>query len=306
MMEGAARRRRAREMERRLAALDRWDELYGLGGIPTSPPPRRRRRRSGAGWVLVLGVGAAAALFPTQSLAVFDRVTHLVPGGGDQPVAWADEVGAVVQDTSTVAAPLGGLTEGSSRVLPEVDVSMTGDYAFLYTQPGSQEPVGFSPCRTVEVVVNPDGVPRGYEDIVEGSLGRVSAATGVLLELVGETEETFGEPRSARDPVLIAWSTAREEAALDGLTAGLGGPLVVTESVSGRSWIVSGSVVLDREDLVGEAETSVVLDHELAHVMGLDHVDDPDELMSAVNTGQAGFGPGDLQGLAQLGAIDCG
>ncbi|WP_010146660.1 matrixin family metalloprotease [Serinicoccus profundi] len=80
----------------------------------------------------------------------------------------------------------------------------------------------------------------------------------------------------------------------------------MTESVSGRSWIVSGSVVLDREDLDGEAETSVVLDHELAHVMGLDHVDDPDELMSAVNTGQAGFGPGDLQGLAQLGAIDCG
>lgn len=97
-MEGAARLRRAREMERRLAELDRWDELYGLGGIPTSPPPRRRRRRSGAGWVLVLGVGAAAALFPTQSLAVFDRVTDLVPGGGDQPAAWAGEVGSVVQD----------------------------------------------------------------------------------------------------------------------------------------------------------------------------------------------------------------
>lgn len=254
----------------------------------------------------MLGVGAAAALFPTQSLAVLDRVSALVPGGGDQPAAWADEVGSVVQGASAVSGPLGGLTEGASRVLPEVDVSMTGDYAFLYTQPGSPEPVGFSPCRTVEVVVNPDGAPRGYEDIVEGSLGRVSAATGVLLELVGETEETFGEPRTARDPVLIAWSTAREEAALDGLTAGLGGPLVVTESVAGRSWIVSGSVVLDREDLVGEAETSVVLDHELAHVMGLDHVDDPDELMSAVNTGQAGVGPGDLQGLAQLGAIDCG
>lgn len=50
----------------------------------------------------------------------------------------------------------------------------------------------------------------------------------------------------------------------------------------------------------------MVLDHEIAHVMGLNHVDDPDELMSAVKTGQAGFGRGDLQGLAQLGAIDCG
>lgn len=123
---------------------------------------------------------------------------------------------------------------------------------------------------------------------------------------MGETEDTFGEPRTTRDPVLIAWSTAREEPELGGRTAGLGGPLVVTEGVSGRSWIVSGSVVLDREDLDGEAETSVVLDHEIAHVMGLNHVDDPDELMSAVKTGQVGFGPGDLQGLAQLGAIDCG
>lgn len=48
-----------------------------------------------------------------------------------------------------------------------------------------------------------------------------------------------------------------------------------------------------------------MLDHELAHVLGLGHVDTPGELMMPVNTGQTHFGPGDLAGLARLGAIPC-
>ncbi|WP_298887371.1 matrixin family metalloprotease [uncultured Serinicoccus sp.] len=307
MFEPMARRRRAREMERRLAELDRWDELYGVGSIPTVPP-RPRRRASGVGWVVVLGAVAAAVVFPTQSSALLGRVGDLVTGGGDdQPVAWADEVGAVVQEAVPLSGgPLGGLTEETSRLLPEVAVSQTGEHAFLYTQDGSEEPVGFSPCRPVEVAVNPDGAPPGYEELVEGSLARVSAASGLLLELVGESEDTFGQPRTTRDPVLITWSTASEVPALTGRTAGLGGPLVLTDAVSGRKSLVSGSVVLDREDLLGASETATVLDHELGHVLGLDHVHDPGELMSAANTGQPGFGPGDREGLARLGSIDCG
>ncbi|WP_130011662.1 matrixin family metalloprotease [Serinicoccus sediminis] len=306
MFEPMARRRRAREMERRLAELDRWDELYGLGGIPSSPP-RRRRRRSGTGWVVVIAGVAAVALFPTQSSELLGRAVDLVTGrDDDQRVAWADEVAAVVQESTPLDDPLGGLAGESSRLLPEVAVARTGEHAFLYTQPASEEPVGFSPCRSVEVVVNPDGAPAGYEDVVEGSLARVSAASGLLLELVGESEDTFDQPRTARDPVLVAWSTAAQVPALTGRTAGLGGPLVMTDAVSGRRTLVSGSVVLDRQDLVGTRETALVLDHELGHVLGLDHVDDPGELMAAVNTGQPGFGPGDLEGLARLGAIDCG
>ena len=308
MFEPMARRRRAREMERRLAELDRWDEIYGLGGIPSSPPPRRRRRRHGGGWLVVLVGVAAAVAFPAQSSALLGRVGDLVTGGGDdEPVAWADEVGAVVQEATPLGGgPLGGLSEEGSRLLPEVTVSQTGEHAFLYTQTASEDPVGFSPCRSVEVAVNPDGAPRGYEEVVEGSLARVSAASGLLLELVGESEDTFDQPRSPRDPVLITWSTAAQVPALTGRTAGLGGPVVVTEGVSGRKSLVSGAVVLDREDLAGAVETALVLDHELGHVLGLDHVDDPGELMAAVNIGQTGFGAGDLEGLARLGAIDCG
>ncbi len=46
--------------------------------------------------------------------------------------------------------------------------------------------------------------------------------------------------------------------------------------------------------------------HELAHVVGLDHVAEPMELMFADNTGQVELGAGDREGLARLGSVPCG
>ena len=39
--------------------------------------------------------------------------------------------------------------------------------------------------------------------------------------------------------------------------------------------------------------------HELGHVVGLGHVDDPCELMNADNKGRTSFGSGDLRGLGR-------
>lgn len=45
--------------------------------------------------------------------------------------------------------------------------------------------------------------------------------------------------------------------------------------------------------------------HELAHVVGLDHVDDPTQLMNPEGTGVTEFAAGDLAGLAVLGGGQC-
>ena len=46
--------------------------------------------------------------------------------------------------------------------------------------------------------------------------------------------------------------------------------------------------------------------HELAHVVGLNHVDDAAELMYPEGIpGVVAFGPGDLTGLARLGRGQC-
>ncbi|WP_269320367.1 matrixin family metalloprotease [Nocardioides sp. URHA0032] len=52
-------------------------------------------------------------------------------------------------------------------------------------------------------------------------------------------------------------------------------------------------------------EQAVVM-HELGHVLGLGHVEDPAQLMYSSNAGQLTYGAGDLNELAKLGSGSCG
>ena len=56
----------------------------------------------------------------------------------------------------------------------------------------------------------------------------------------------------------------------------------------------------------GDAQASkVILEHELGHVLGLDDVDDPAEVMNEEYVGQDGFGPGDQEGLRKVHDVPC-
>ncbi len=132
---------------------------------------------------------------------------------------------------------------------------------------------------------------------------------------MGTTDDrTFLDRRGTadgNDPVLIGWATPDEVPGLGGDVAGLGGSAAVQRTPNHLSY-VTGMVVLDRDvfaDLSTEAggfdEERAIVMHELGHVVGLGHVDDPGELMYDHNKGRTSFGPGDLEGLAELGAVDC-
>lgn len=276
-------------MERRLAELDRIDAEHGLGTLPehahaqASGARNGRARQQGRSPVLpallvvVLTVGVGLAFSPSGAMEQLRRLVGMGP----------ERLGAAPD-------------------VPEGD----GSYAFLMTQRFGGEPVGYSPCREIEVRVNPAGAPRGWERLVETSIRRTSEATGLKLVRGPDTDlERIGatftpSPR----PVLVAWSTADRVPELAGRVAGIGGSTAVESG--GRLRYVTGEVILDRDvfDDFSRRErplAQAIVDHEFAHLVGLDHVDDPGELMNAENNGMVSYGPGDRAGLAALGRISC-
>ncbi len=217
----------------------------------------------------------------------------------------------VAADTS--ATPLG---------TPPAPPAEIGPYEFTQTQRSSDEPVAWDPCRPVRYVVNPAGAPPGTDALVQQAIDNTALATGLRFESAGTTDELWSKDREPYQPsrygdrwapALIAWSTEAEVPGLGGYIAGLGGAQSVTDS-DGEGVYVSGGLVLDASDLGvmlnepgGTEAVRAVIQHELGHVMGLDHVSDPRELMytegSPAQT--TNWGPGDRRGLHELGSGAC-
>lgn len=273
------RRRNARELQRRMEELDRLDAAHGLGALPRALPRRRRSFSTGASVAATaVVIMLVVAFHPSSQMASVRRLV--------------------------------GLSAESGLMAPAVG----GAHTFLQTQPGSDEPVGWDPCQPIRYQVNPDGAPDGGEELIENAAERISTATGMSFEGAGITDRRpfapMSEPVSSDPPVVIGWGTAEEFEKFDGEAAGLGGSASGV-GVLGRRYYVRGSVALNidtfttdylqKEPLILEA---IVL-HELAHVAGLGHVDDPSELMAAESGEQIELGPGDREGLARLGSLPC-
>ena len=187
-----------------------------------------------------------------------------------------------------------------------------GSYAFVVNTTDG-DPVGWDHCKPIHYVVNPAGAPDDWEDIIRGGVAEITDASGFEFQYDGTSIERAFDKRVADTadppPVLIGWASSDEVPDLEGSTAGIGGS--TPARVHNRIEFVTGVVVLDTEaydrmeqrgDRRGE---ELILAHELGHVLGLDHVDDIDELMNAEYVGQDGFGPGDRDGLERLHDLPC-
>lgn len=206
-----------------------------------------------------------------------------------------------------LAAPLGR---------PPALTGESGVYAFMATQQASDLPVTYDPCEPIEYVVNDAMAPPGSEGLLASALAEISSATGLRFVAAGRTDEpppsssAMSPPR--REPVYIGWSTPEVVNDLAGRVAGVGGSTARFDEFSGQLEYVTGMVALDAPQLTkimaspsGADHARAIIVHELGHLVGLAHVDDPDELMYADNVGRLDLGPGDRRGLVALGSGRC-
>lgn len=209
-------------------------------------------------------------------------------------------------------APVATGAQPDGRRLPAVEATTSGRYAFLHTLPSGQ-PVSYNPCRPITWFLNPDQAPPGSERLIREAIGDVSARTGLQFVDGGLTDLRPDSTPAQRvvGTLIIGWASEDEEEELRGSTVGFGGSSSHTPGGPATAQLYAGSVVLDTElaeDLQqkhGEDEVRLIMMHELAHVIGLDHVDDKKELMHPQYGLQTGWGAGDLQGLALLGQGSC-
>ena len=282
--ERKARERWEREMLRRLEELDELDRRYGLGASPAIQPSRARHRgmprverhkRRSAG-------PALPGLIVVFCLLVFVFFKS--------PTTTGERLRQFVD----------GLTGGEEH------------YSFIATEPNGL-PISWDACEPIHYVVNSAGAPGDWEEVVDDAISEVEDASGFELESDGTSHDTSADRRDtdARRglPVLIDWATPEEVHQLDGDTVGIGGASAVTGN--GETRFVTGTVVLDEQEYDRMQRTgrhlaaTLILAHELGHVLGLDHYDDANQLMHPEYVGQRGFGDGDRAGFKELHDIPC-
>lgn len=218
-------------------------------------------------------------------------------------------IGAVIVGT-VAASPQLDLVDlwDATHVDPhDGEAGSGGDgYSFMITS-SSGAPVTWGCDARIEIEVNPDGAPKGYADPLASAVTRVNEASGFTFVVTGETTDREFDDRHRRS-VLLGWADEEEVEGLEGTVAGLGGATYLT-GPGGGGRAVGGSVVVDTERGgwlgFGGIDLEVLLVHELLHVLGLGHTDDPTQLMAAENSGQSDLGAGDLAGLAALREAAC-
>ncbi|RJK94768.1 peptidase [Vallicoccus soli] len=285
--------------------VPRWvrDEAAARDVVPEPRRPAVRGPLRVLGRQLLLGASVVAAL----AWGALGGPVPPLPGAAPAPSPVGPDL--PTPGRGAAGAPLGE---------PAPLAATSAAYRFLHPREGGA--TAYDPCRPVHYVVRPDGAPPGGDLLLAEAVARVGTATGLRFVAEGATAEGPVERRAPfqRDaygdrwaPVLVAWATPAEAPRLAGEVTGYAGSHSVT--APGRPPVlVTGEVVLDAGQMArvlarpgGWAAARGIVQHELAHLVGLGHVDDPTQLMHPSTGPVTDFAAGDLTGLAVLGRGPC-
>jgi len=235
------------------------------------------------------------------------------PGGA--AAAWDDLYSALMADPLGTRLP----KDGPPLAEPPVIENPSDAYEFWSVERsknGAEIPTRWSSCEAIRYVVNPLHGDEHFIDWVKYTVDEVSAATGLVFEFEGITDQKpkpqtpfdFSE-REEWPAVVIQFASEEQVPDLEGSVAGLALVRQVENTFTGVSRYVSGNIYLDvtlRSDPPINSEPAYVhvLRHELGHLVGLGHIDDKTQLMYDTPTTNV-FQDGDLTGLSKLGGGPC-
>lgn len=265
-------------------------------------PVGRRRRRPPRSWNLGIAVALLVGLYYSPVVLqnhIMPALGPLVPGSNVPP-----------RGADAAAEPLGRPPAGTG----------SGAFRLQESPDPAQDLVAYDPCRPVRYVIRPENSPPGGEALIHRAVAEISAASGLQFRYDGPTAEATSQDRDTYQPerygkhwapVLLTWSDPAETPGLAGDVAGLGGSSYA--HTPGHPMVyVAGQVTLDAPGLApllghprGPELVESVVVHELGHVLGLDHVDDPSQLMYGGRNERTALADGDRAGLALLGAGAC-
>lgn len=171
-----------------------------------------------------------------------------------------------------------------------------GPHAFLYTAPGGYG--RWNPCAPIVYVVNADRADQAMVDQMNLAIGEIEKATGLDFVYAGPTSGglDFNVPQGA--DAVLGFSDQFATPLLGGSVIGIGGGTF--DPLTGR--VTSGFAFADVSGVVSPDRLRATFMHEIAHMVGLDHVAQSDQLMYFSTTAVSTFRNGDLEGLWRVGA----
>jgi Matrixin len=274
-----------------IAGIDVTDKTTTLRLEPASPLLYAHVRFSGAGF----------ERFATEILGTAGQTTFSLGRAPDPNtqytlrISWDSGPAPTAEELVTAKPAIGGAalpTPRSATAGPETVKVLAPRFPQpLNRSPGlvagqgwtslltsSLETTRRNPCVAWKIVYDDRNAPLDFQERLKSSIAQVAEATGVPIEYGGiERVDTVSDPQKLR----VAWDTSATA------TLGLARQSYVRDG-GGTVWRTTGTITMaaKRKGITADRWHAVVL-HELGHIFGLDHTNQPTSVMySPVESGE--------------------